>query len=267
MASYDVEKLVKLAALKALAEKVKNGYATKTELTQKETALSGRIDAIESVGAEANVINEIKVNGVKQEPADKVVDINVPTTVGELDNDSNFQTDQQVSASIKAAIAETGHASFKKVEQLPEPEIAEENVLYLFKNEETQKYDIYAKIDGSDALERLDDTTVDLNDYVTTEKLTQELAKKAELTHSHTTSDITDLQEALDAKQVKGDYATKTELTSGLTGKAEKEHDHEDATDSKHGYMSVNDKQKLDGIEIAPDEDVDAMLTEVFDAA
>ena len=203
MASYDTEKLVKLAALKALAEKVKSDYATKTEVSQ----------------------------------------------------------------SIKTAIAETGHASFKKVEQLPEPEAAEENVLYLFKNAETQKYDIYAKVDGSDQLERLDDTTVDLADYVTTEKLTQELAKKAESTHNHTTSEITDLQDALDAKQDKGDYATKTELTSGLAGKAEKEHDHEDATDSKHGYMSIDDKKKLDGIEIATNEDVEAMLTEVFDAA
>lgn len=40
--------------------------------------------------AQANIIEEIKVNGVKQNPEEKSVDIKVPTKVSELNNDSGF---------------------------------------------------------------------------------------------------------------------------------------------------------------------------------
>ena len=73
-----------------------------------------------------------------------------------------------------AAIAKTGHAKFQKVDAVPEPGAAQENVLYLVKNTGTNHYDIYAKIDG--AMELLDDTTVSLDDYVTEEALAEALA-------------------------------------------------------------------------------------------
>ena len=73
-----------------------------------------------------------------------------------------------------AAIAKTGHAKFQKVDTVPEPDAAQENVLYLVKNTGTNHYDIYAKIDG--AVELLDDTTVSLDDYVTEEALAEALA-------------------------------------------------------------------------------------------
>ena len=73
-----------------------------------------------------------------------------------------------------AAIAKTGHAQYKKVAAVPEPDAAQENVLYLVKNTGTNHYDIYAKIDG--AMELLDDTTVSLDDYVTEEALAEALA-------------------------------------------------------------------------------------------
>ena len=73
-----------------------------------------------------------------------------------------------------AAIAKTGHAQYKKVDAVPEPDAAQENVLYLVKNTGTNHYDIYAKIDG--AMELLDDTTVNLDDYVTEEALAEALA-------------------------------------------------------------------------------------------
>ena len=44
--AYDNTHLVKLAALKALAEKVKSDYALKSELT----ALSGRVDDLVAAG-------------------------------------------------------------------------------------------------------------------------------------------------------------------------------------------------------------------------
>lgn len=72
--AYDSTKLVKLAALKALAQKVQSDYALKTELS----ALSTRVDDLVTAGGEPNVITAIKVNGVAQAITDKAVDVKVP---------------------------------------------------------------------------------------------------------------------------------------------------------------------------------------------
>lgn len=80
----------------------------------------------------------------------------------------------RVKQTILAEISKSGHASFKRVDAVPEADAAEENVLYLVKNAGTNHYDIYAKIDG--AMELLDDTTVSLDDYVTEEALAEALA-------------------------------------------------------------------------------------------
>lgn len=73
-----------------------------------------------------------------------------------------------------AAISKAGHASFQKAESVPTAEEAQENILYFVKNTKTGFYDIYALVDGS--VEWLDDTTVDLDGYVTDEELTAALA-------------------------------------------------------------------------------------------
>lgn len=88
----------------------------------------------------------------------------IPTKVSQLTNDSNFQTNEQVAAAIQAAIAESGHAIFQRVDTVPEAATAQTNILYLVLNEETQHYDIYAKV--GEEMELLDDTTVDLSNYV-----------------------------------------------------------------------------------------------------
>lgn len=73
--AYDTTKLVKLAALKALAEKVKNDYALKSELNDlKET-----VDGIVETGGEANVLTGVKVNGAALDIANKMVDILIST--------------------------------------------------------------------------------------------------------------------------------------------------------------------------------------------
>lgn len=71
--AYDTSKLVKLAALKSLAEKVKNDYTTKTEFQTLSEQVSGL------AGAEANVLEGVKVNGVALSIAEKVVDILIAT--------------------------------------------------------------------------------------------------------------------------------------------------------------------------------------------
>ena len=73
--AYDASKLTKLGALKALSEKIKTDYATKQEVT----ALSGRVDALESASGEANVLEGVKVNGTALSVAEKMVDILIAT--------------------------------------------------------------------------------------------------------------------------------------------------------------------------------------------
>lgn len=77
----------------------------------------------------------------------------------------------RIKAEYLAAIAKTGHATFTKVDTIPSPEEAEVNVLYLVMNQKTQHYDIYALVDGT--VEWLDDTTVDLSNYVTQDQLAE----------------------------------------------------------------------------------------------
>lgn len=62
--------------------------------------------------AQANIIEEVQVNGTKVNPdANKKVNITVPTKVSDITNDSNFQTGTQVESTcdskISAAISST----------------------------------------------------------------------------------------------------------------------------------------------------------------
>lgn len=161
--AYNVEKLTKLKSLKQLAEKINADFATKTELN----TLSGKVDGLITAGGEPNVITAIKVNGTAQTIADKAVDLAVPVKLSELTNDSGFQTSGDVSAAIGAAISQSGHAVFQKVDAVPEAADAQDNILYLVMNNQTNHYDIYAKVGEEVVL--LDDTTVDLSGYVAKE--------------------------------------------------------------------------------------------------
>jgi hypothetical protein len=73
-----------------------------------------------------------------------------------------------------AAISKAGHASFQKASEVPTAEEAQENILYFVKNKKSGYYDIYALVDGT--VEWLDDTTVDLEGYVTDEELNTALS-------------------------------------------------------------------------------------------
>lgn len=82
-------------------------------------------------------------------------------------------TANRIKTEYLAAISKAGHARFEKAEAVPSAETAEDNVLYLVLNDTTGHYDVYALIDGE--VERLDDTTVSLEGYVTDEDLTEAL--------------------------------------------------------------------------------------------
>ena len=87
---------------------------------------------------------------------------------------TDAMTATAIAEAIKTAIAETGHASFAKVDAVPAAAEAKDNVLYLVMNAETGFYDIYAKVDTE--VVRLDDVSVNLDDYSTTEQMNEAIA-------------------------------------------------------------------------------------------
>jgi len=275
--AYNEEKLARLKHLKQLAQKAK----------AESDAVATRVKALESVGAQANKIESIKVNGAAQEiGSDKSVNISVPTKTSQLNNDSTFQTSAQVVAAINTAISKSGHASFQKVDAVPKADVAQENILYLVMNTTTKHYDIYAKIKGSSdsyTMELLDDTTVDLSGKV------DKVAGKGLSTNDYTTAEKTKLAGIAEGanKYVHPSYTAKTsglyKVTVDATGHVSavaavtkgditalgipgQDTTYPEATTAKAGLMSAADKSKLDGMTIATDAEVTEMLTEVFGA-
>lgn len=275
--AYNEEKLARLKHLKQLAQKAK----------AESDAVATRVKALEKVGAQANKIESIKVNGAAQAiGSDKSVNISVPTKTGQLNNDSTFQTSAQVVAAINTAISKSGHASFQKVDAVPKADAAQENILYLVMNTTTKHYDIYAKIKGSSdsyTMELLDDTTVDLSGKV------DKVAGKGLSTNDYTTAEKTKLAGIAEGanKYVHPSYTAKTsglyKVTVDATGHVSavaavtkgditalgipgQDTTYPEATTAKAGLMSAADKSKLDGMTIATDAEVSEMLTEVFGA-
>lgn len=275
--AYNEEKLARLKHLKQLAQKAK----------AESDAVATRVKALEDVGAQANKIESIKVNGAAQTiDPDKSVNITVPTKTSQLNNDSTFQTSAQVVAAINTAISKSGHASFQKVDAVPKADAAQENILYLVMNTTTKHYDIYAKIKGSSdsyTMELLDDTTVDLSGKV------DKVAGKGLSTNDYTTAEKTKLAGIAEGanKYVHPSYTAKTsglyKVTVDATGHVSavaavtkdditalgipgQDTTYPEATTAKAGLMPAADKSKLDGMTIATDAEVSEMLTEVFGA-
>lgn len=73
--AYDVSKLATLSHLKALAEKVKAGFAAQEDFDK----LSEQVAGIVETGGEANVLEGVKVNGTALSIAEKMVDILIKT--------------------------------------------------------------------------------------------------------------------------------------------------------------------------------------------
>lgn len=275
MADYDIDHISKLGHLQKLAQKE----------NQKAKALAARVDALERVGAQANKIESIKVNGTAQTIAsDKSVNITVPTKTSQLANDSTFQTSAQVVAAINTAISKSGHASFQKVDAVPKFDAAQENILYLVMNTTTKHYDIYAKIKGDGdhyTMELLDDTTVDLsgkvdkvagkglstNDYTTAEKtklagIATGANKYVHPSHTAATSGLYKITVDALGHVTAVTAVTKNDITAlGIPGTNTT---YGLASTTANGLMSKENYAKLNGMVLATDTEVDAMLTEVF---
>lgn len=275
MASYDLTHVAALRDLRNLANRQK----------AKTDALKTRVAALENKGAQANKIESIKVNGTAQTiDPDKSVNITVPTKTSQLNNDSTFQTSAQVVEAINTAISKSGHASFQKVDAVPNADAAQENILYLVMNTATKHYDIYAKIKGSSGsytMELLDDTTADLsgkvdkvegkglstNDFTDAEK--KKLDNIAEGANNYTHPTHTAYSSALykvtvdaEGHVIAAAKVTKDDITAlGIPGSDTK---YGNATTTNAGLMSAADKTKLDSLVLATEAEVTAMLDEVF---
>lgn len=123
--------------------------------------------------------------------------VRVTNAEGEIEEikGAGYQTAAQVEATIQAAIAASGHAHFEKVEAVPSAEDAEENVLYLVMNAETGHYDIYALVSGK--VELIDDTTVDMSNYSTTEQMNEAIAAAVEALNIGDYAKAADLVDAI----------------------------------------------------------------------
>ena len=202
------------AAFQALITKVESLLATKVnteagkglstnDLTNE---LKGHYDAAYThsqaahapANAERNTLVQVSINGTQGtiDPGSRVcaLTLALPTKVSELQNDSKFQTDTQVSQSITTAlqnyytktetytktevnnaIAAANHLKFEVVEQLPTQDISTTPIYLVAKEPSGQDgYTEYLYV--NEKWEILGDTSVDLSGYVTTESLTATLA-------------------------------------------------------------------------------------------
>ncbi|MCD8011664.1 MAG: hypothetical protein LUG99_00530 [Lachnospiraceae bacterium] len=271
--AYNEEHVTKLGHLKDLAERIN----AKNEALQTQVdSISSKVDSLVNTGGEPNTIESISVNGSAQEiDENKNVNIVVPTKTSDLTNDSGFQSETEVGEAIQAAIAGTGHASFQTAESVPTADDAEENVLYLVMNSETGYYDIYALVSGSVVL--IDDTSIDLTNYVEketgkglstndyTDEEKEKLAGLSNYTHPSYTAQASGLY--MITVDSTGHVSAVTEVTAddiANLGVKITDTTYSEATTTEAGLMSASDKTKLDGIEIATDDEVTEALDEVF---
>lgn len=220
--AYNIENKATIGHLKNLA----------TRVNAELNPVKARVKALEDVGAQANVLEAVKVNGTAQTIADKAVDITVPTKVSDLTNDSKFQTDAEVAAAVAAA----DHLKRKIVASVDAiDKTADDATQYIYMvlkgtSKSGDKYDEYMVIDGE--VERVGDWTVDLSGYQPKED------GKGLSTNDYTTEDKTKLGGIAEG-------ATKVEASE------------------TEGAIKVNGTD-LKVVTIATDAEVTEMLNEVF---
>lgn len=170
-------------AYKEQLDNLVSTYATQADMT---TKLAGKVGTVAgktlttndyttpekqklagiASGANANVIETVKVNGTNQSVSGKAVDIKVPTKVSELTNDQNFATVSQVTD----AVSKAGKLTKEIVTTLPDASSAKDNIIYMVKNSGGVSGDAYSEymlVNG--AMEKIGTTAtqVDLSNYMT----------------------------------------------------------------------------------------------------
>ena len=127
------------------------------------TTLKDKLNGI-ATGAEVNVQSDWAVTSTSSDAFIK----NKPTKVSDFTNDSNFQTQTQVTQAINDAIGQITGLSFEIVQTLPATGTA--GTIYLVPNSGSAPniYDEYVWITsgGSGSFEKIGTTDVDLSSYV-----------------------------------------------------------------------------------------------------
>ena len=170
------------------------------------------------VGAQANVIEEIKVNGTKINPTNKSVDISVPTNTNQLTNGAGYLV-----ASDIANKADKGNSlSAYGIEDAYDKASGEALATTLT----ALKEDVDAFFSNADLTENAKDTLKEIQDYI-------ESDAQAAAAMTASINGKADKAESLSGYGITNAY-TKTEvdnkisdLNDSIDGKADKDHDHE----------------------------------------
>lgn len=239
--SYDVSKLVKLAALKSLAERIESDYATKDSVD----ALAVKVDNIEvpTVGLMGKV-DYLAVNGELLPVGPTTVDddrlwidIPVPTKTSELTNNSGYQTATEVAAAVAAGVAAADHITRRIVSSVDDIDLTADDAgkyIYMVSKDgaDGDQYDEYMVLNG--VLEKVGDWSVDLSDYV-----------QKEDGKVLSSNDFTDA----DKEKLEGVAEGATKVTAS----------------SVPGAINVDGNQ-VDVVKIATDSEVGEMLNDIFGA-
>ncbi len=113
------------------------------------------------------------------------------------------------------------------------PTTGKSSTMYLLPSDESTEsnniYDEYIWVNNKFEKIGSTKTTIDLSEYVKQTEMNTQLANKANVSHTHSISNVTNLQ-------------------TTLNGKANANHSHDSASSSANGFLSKEDKSKLDGI-------------------
>lgn len=181
-----------------------DGYVTEEELNTKgyltsHQDISGKVDKVKgkSLIADTEIERLKSVKNyddieIKTELAKKANSTDIPTKVSGLQNDSNYQTDTDVTTALTPyatktyvgeQISNADHLKREIVTEIPKPETADKNTIYMLKIESitgNDKYREYLLIDGT--VQCVGDTSVDLTDYAKTTDVDKKLNNKADKT-------------------------------------------------------------------------------------
>ena len=143
---------------------------------------------------------------IRTELANKADTASIPSKVSDLENDSKYQTESDVTTTLTdyatkiyvgEQIANAEHLKREIVTVLPSDTEASDNIIYMLKVESAtgnDKYQEYMKIDGT--VQMVGDTSVDLTDYAKTADIPTTVA---ELSDSGDYAKITDIPTTLPA--------------------------------------------------------------------
>lgn len=181
-----------------------DGYVTEEELNTKgyltsHQDISGKVDKVKGKSliddTEIERLKSVKNyddTAIKTELTKKANSTDIPTKVSGLQNDSNYQTDTDVTTALTPYATKTyvgeqinnaDHLKREIVTEIPKPETADKNTIYMLKIESVtgnDKYREYLLIDGT--VQCVGDTSVDLTDYAKTTEVDKKLNNKADKT-------------------------------------------------------------------------------------